>query len=657
MRLLALTLENVGVYSGAQTVEFSIQPERPVTLIGGKNGTGKTSLLDSIPLVLYGRRARRILNGVAYGEYLHGLIHHGADAASVTLEFDRAESGKTVRYSVTRSWKHDSRKRSDDQLIITTDGERRSDLASSWPEFVEGIMPMTVADLAIFDGEKIAALADPVTSSEVLRTSLFGLLGLDLVDRLRADLRAYRRRVAKAHDSDATSDLGAQLRAAEQALTEAEAQRTEALQAMDAAQSSWSEREAELQDAKDRLARAGGDLYAERETLTRNLVESGVAGDTVEREILQLVAGELPLTLVFDLLKSVAAAADQDDAAASAVELRSQMAIRDRRVAQRLASNLGFGSEVIAQVRALLQTDLDGMEHPAEPGFTPTRSAAEDSRSLLHHRAHELQAEVRRLTESLAQHHGESECLERLLAATPDSDSVAGLVQEVANAEAEIGVADRTVLQAQNTIHETDRRATQARRAVDNLAIEVLNAGAEDLKANRIAREVNNAEEVLAEFADRMVRKHLGRITEAINSSINKLLRKNGLLTGVKIDPSDLSITLLRQSGRPLDARRLSAGERQIMATAVLWGLSQCTGMALPTVIDTPVARLDKSHRTNLVERYFPNASRQVVLLSTDEEIIGEQLERLLPHVGAQYRLEFDEIESRTTVVEGYLDE
>ena len=177
------------------------------------------------------------------------------------------------------------------------------------------------------------------------------------------------------------------------------------------------------------------------------------------------------------------------------------------------------------------------------------------------------------------------------------------------------------------------------------------------LRCARIDREITAADEVLTEFADHMIRKHLGRITDAINAALRDLLRKSGLIYGVSIDPSDLSVTLLDECDAPFDAKRLSAGERQIMATAVLWGLSQCTGMTLPTVIDTPVGRLDRSHRTNLVDRYFPEASGQVVLLSTDEEIVGEHLERLLPHIGARYRLDFDEADGFTSVTEGYFDE
>lgn len=657
MRLHSLTLNNVGVYRGAQTVTFSTLTTKPITLIGGKNGTGKTSLLDSISLILYGNRARRILNGMSYGQYLHGLVHHGEREASVTLEFDQAEDGQTVRYVVERAWRRSSRGRSNDQLMVTTNGETRSDLVAAWPEFVEGIMPMAVADLAIFDGEKIEALADPASSTKVLRTSMFGLLGLDLVDRLRSDLQHYRRRAAKAHDGEASSGLRLRLGEAELALADAGEQREAAEQILDAAQSLRSDLQSQLQRATDRLARAGGGLHAEREALNRQLVESGVAGDTVERELLELATSDLPLTLIPNLLKVVTAARDQHDAAVLAGELHSRMKSRDEYLARRLEDQLGLDKPTAAAVRRLFRADLNRTESPPPPAFTPTHDATEASRSLLHNRGRELQVEARRLVNALAEHHAESERLERILAAAPTNDTVAAVVQDVAIVEAELRVAERAVEDALLKLGDAGRRVEQEQRAIDGLAHEVLNAGAADANAARIARGITAADEVLTEFADHMIRKHLGRITDAINSSLRDLLRKDGLVYGVSIDPSDLSVTLLDECDQPFDAKRLSAGERQIMATAVLWGLSQCTGMALPTVIDTPVGRLDRSHRTNLVDRYFPEASRQVVLLSTDEEIVGEHLRRLLPHIGARYRLDFDETEGFTSVTEGYFDD
>jgi DNA sulfur modification protein DndD len=87
---------------------------------------------------------------------------------------------------------------------------------------------------------------------------------------------------------------------------------------------------------------------------------------------------------------------------------------------------------------------------------------------------------------------------------------------------------------------------------------------------------------------------------------------------------------------------------------ALLWGLARSTSRPLPAVIDTPMARLDSAHRTHLVERYFPAASHQVVVLSTDTEVDAAYFETLRPHLARAYHLRYDEAERATAVEEGY---
>ena len=89
---------------------------------------------------------------------------------------------------------------------------------------------------------------------------------------------------------------------------------------------------------------------------------------------------------------------------------------------------------------------------------------------------------------------------------------------------------------------------------------------------------------------------------------------------------------------------------------SLLWGLAKASGRPLPTAIDTPLGRLDTAHRMNLVERYFPFASHQMLLFSTDEEITGQYLERLRPWIGRTYTLSYDDGSERTQIVSGYFD-
>ncbi len=656
MLLRSLVLNNIGVYRGRQQVGFSTDSEQPITLIGGRNGSGKTSLLHAIPLVLYGNRARWVLNGVSYPEHLNSLIHHGAHTASIKLEFDRAEGGKQVRYTVERSWHRTRHRKASDRLAVSANGEPRPDLATGWAEFAEGIMPAAVAELAVFDGEKIESLADPASSAEVLRTSIYGLLGLGLIDRLRTDLRNFRRRTAKAHKSRQPELLAQTLAEAETELAAAESDAIAARVTLSDAETARADLQAQLHKANDKLATTGGELLAQRDDIQRCLAEAAAAADAVERELRQLAASDLPLGLVPDLIKLTVAAGEQYEASRLTHQTYSAMSLRDARVADCLVAALGLDDTQADLLRRLLRTDLESLERPDPPTFSPTLECTDSARSLLHHRLSDLQGTAKRLTRQIEEHNADIERLDAMLAAVPDAASVAAVVRSVATAEAELNVANRSVEQASLAVAAADRRVTDAHRRVDALAHEALDVEAAERNTARTAREITAADEVLEQFAHHMVCKHLSRITGEINSALAVLLRKQGLVASVFIDPDNLSVTLLDSKRQRVDAHRLSAGERQMMATGILWGLSRCTGMTLPTVIDAPLGRLDRTHRTNLIERYFPHASRQVVLLSTDEEVAGDHLRRLLPSVGVQYRLDFDDTEARTTIREGYLD-
>jgi DNA sulfur modification protein DndD len=113
-------------------------------------------------------------------------------------------------------------------------------------------------------------------------------------------------------------------------------------------------------------------------------------------------------------------------------------------------------------------------------------------------------------------------------------------------------------------------------------------------------------------------------------------------------------VWLSGSSGQLLTADQLSVGERQLLAVAMLWGLAHAAGQPLPVVIDTPLGRLDSSHRHHLVDRYFPQASHQVVLLSTDTEIDAEARKRLQRYISRAYQLDFDPAAAASTVRPGY---
>jgi DNA sulfur modification protein DndD len=116
----------------------------------------------------------------------------------------------------------------------------------------------------------------------------------------------------------------------------------------------------------------------------------------------------------------------------------------------------------------------------------------------------------------------------------------------------------------------------------------------------------------------------------------------------------DFSVTLYDRQSQPLPKAQLSAGEKQIYAISMLWALGKVSGRPLPIIVDTPLARLDREHRKLLVRHYFPVASHQVILLSTDTEVDQSSFVELRRHITREYNLEFDPAECDTTIAPGY---
>jgi len=156
---------------------------------------------------------------------------------------------------------------------------------------------------------------------------------------------------------------------------------------------------------------------------------------------------------------------------------------------------------------------------------------------------------------------------------------------------------------------------------------------------------------------DRLIVKRIMSLQEMIRDSYAHLMRKNGMISEISIDHRTYRLTLMNRAGQEILPEWLSAGERQLLVVSILWGLARASGRSLPVIVDTPVGRLDSSHRRNLVRHYFPHASHQVILLSTDEEIVGETFKALKPAIGRSYRLVYDEDRDSTTIEAGYFKE
>lgn len=655
MILDSIVLDNFGAYCGRQEAILTPEPDKPIILFGGMNGGGKTTLLDAIQLAFYGPKARISNRGkLGYKEYLNESIHRASDpaeGAGITLRFRRITDGETRNFELQRYWRKGN-KGIEESVRVLRDGLPDDIFTDHWDETIEAYLPSSIAHLFFFDGEQIKDLAEGGHAAEIIGTAVHSLLGLDLVDRLETDLKVFeRRKRSEGVDAETAKKLSQTKMELEEIDREYEKAAMEEGTLMNEAG-----RLGKALQAKEELFRSeGGDLYLRRKELESELEDTRKSKTAVESSFRELVAGPLPLLMVEHLLGDVEQLVRHESDIRKARVLIDVLESRDESVVTALkAANLELQS--IQAVETILQED-----RTARTGLANEPILLDADDSLAPHLSHlcatvlpaakqqaqEFVAKLGQLDEHIT--HLESE-----LVRVPTAERIADIQNDL-DAARHSHQSKMIELEAVRV----RKQALERQRVVVDSRLDKLGENDVDVRfaeddKQRILKHSLRVRETLEKFRITVVKRHAANMESLMLESFRKLLRKKELVSGLTVNPVTFEATLTGADHKLLPFERLSAGERQLLATSLLWGLARASGRPVPTIIDTPLGRLDSSHRRHLVDRYFPFASHQVLLLSTDEEIVGKYHDALKPFITRTYLLEHNENAKNTHIREGY---
>jgi len=244
----------------------------------------------------------------------------------------------------------------------------------------------------------------------------------------------------------------------------------------------------------------------------------------------------------------------------------------------------------------------------------------------------------------------ELQIVEVSLTSAPRDDEIGPLISELNEMNKEIGS-----LTAQ--IEEKHTKIATEKALIKTINVKMREIVADKHKNKRNAMGADIAEKVdnvLEEYSQRLRESKLKLLEDYLLQGIQTLIHKDNFIEKVSIDKETFEVTLYRKNDDEILKSELSKGEQQMFATAVLWALAKTSGRPLPFIIDTPLARLDKEHRINLIEQFFPIASHQVLIFSTDTEIDENFYPKLHPYITRSYSMIYDSKKGKTTKRDGY---
>jgi len=666
MILTRLSITNFGVYRDHH--EFDLRPRSvdgealPVVLFGGKNGAGKTTILSAIRLCLYGQlalgnRVRRTDYEAYIGRNLH-RDHSGmptANSARVGIRFEHIHVGVRSHYEAIRGWRIDNQGLQE-TITIYKDGAPLHDIAAEhWNDFLRDLIPPGVANLFFFDGEQIQALANDETEAEALQEAVKGLLNLEIVDRLRTDLSLY----LKQKGGKARSELEQIAQEAEAAYQELNKRRIDLLQDRAGIKAQLEGTAHRLEKARQELLREGAVFVQQQTGYKQRRAEVEREIEQTSNAIRELAAGLLPFAVapqwshrLQQRLQAEARLEQERIAYTVQQERAAEVALRllDRNFQQQTAPTVQpqDWANLAGALQRILQPSACDTESPILHALSTQQRA-----TLLSWIAQALQTvpgQITTLTKTLDRLEGEQRDLERSLKQVPDAAVSTPLLtnfQELAQQEGSLQARHEQLTTELSKIEyqlaELDR---QRKKAWQQLA----EAGDTDIRIQRAAK----VQVILDEYLAQITQVKLDELEQMIAHYFNLLCRKEMIVQEVQIDPKRFTVRLYGRNRVELPKSSLSAGEKQLYAMALLWALRSVSGRNLPTIIDTPMGRLDSNHRQALLTHFFPEAANQVILLSTDTEIDALAYRLLAPAISHAFSLDFDNASGSTVVKQGY---
>ena len=660
MYFTKVELHNFGIYKGTHEMCLSDQiGDRNITLVGGLNGRGKTTFHDSILIALYGKQALKYIQEKArsYDKMLIDHINkHATDDETYVAVSLCLDDGTSLR--VKRSWTAKGKK-ADQQIIVEKDGVVDKYLGESWSYYIEEILPFGIARFFFFNNEKITQLADD-TSFEQIKSSIKSAIGVSSIEKAIDHTDEVIRRKKKALAAFESSEENVGYQDVERQITDIDLRLAESTKQANALERRCETLAAAYEAKEKEFWSSGGDLSRNRDSIKAEMQKISSEVERVQEEIMQLtVDASTPLFMC----RSLVTRSYENELSSQQTEakLYSDRIIVDlhQKILERLAA-CGLNPSNLRTVQNIVNEVL--VRHIPKSATEETVKNMSATSMMLYKRLitevfQNITQRIDTLVNRVDAQESELMSLDAHLGAADEKTLAMQLYDALKSIEAEKNLADTEYKRQLESIESLKRQ----RELLVSKRIQLIKAIAEKEHANddnaRIVKYAAMSIEVLREFKVRLQREKVEKLSSTATRCFLELVEKDSLVSEIKIDPSTLDVTILDLDGNELLKSQLSAGEQQMFAVAIVWALALTSGYKAPVIIDTPMARLDSSHRANFVTKYLPAASSQVMVLSTDEEVYGRYLDLVRDNVVDYYTLLYCEEEQCTSIVHGYFGE
>lgn len=655
MKFKKIKIENYKSFQYPVSIEFPESKNgKSIFLIGGMNGAGKSSIMESINICLYGDKPEVIFKNINRKEAAKGNC-----SVSFELTMETEDSEEII---IKRSWSAgtvDQPKVKDleEKLVVVRNGKRIIvQDKDSWQEIINATIPHQITQFFFFDGEKIQHIAADDHSEVKLKNSLEAALGIQYLSRLASDITKIKLDEKKSFIEISDEDIEfkeSEIKKENAKLNKKKTERAE----IDSELKNFRTKCEKIKNKFMLMFNKEPEKAEERKTKERRKIQiSNIIGQ-LENQIKTLMEKFLPWALAGQLFPAIKKQLEQErDLAASKTFKENAFELAENIIKVVDNPEPIYDKILNENQKAKLRSRIISLYENENSETTILNLSDREAAKLLNMIEEIENSDLYQLGELFAEKEELVIEMKELSIDYSDfiSDSEKQLFEEM---QAEMESLQNQIGKQSIRLSNIDEEISSIERKVKELNSE-LEKLYDKYDVSKEKRDFLNECDTIASLLNNYIvklRKNKIHLLQEKTLEMYKLLSsKSGLIKDLEIDENSYEIVIRDRSGHIMKKSGLSAGEKEIFAVSLLWGLAQTSQLNLPILIDTPLSRLDSVHRNNIINNYFPNAAEQVIILSTDTEIDKDYYKVLESSLSGAGKLVFDQTNEITQYKQGY---
>lgn len=713
MKINKLILKNFSSFEGTNIFDFSVNNDgKNIVLIGGQNGAGKTSLFSAIKVALYGPLSFGYVGAnTHYTQRIKEFIN------SKAFQTDNVESGVIINisvkverefhdYQISREW-YFSKQKLEERYDVKKEGRALDEQELLYfQNYLQGVIPPSLFEFFLFDGEEVGNIFSTSSYNNYVKNALFTMCDMDLYEIVRKYTSNYISKVSENGSEVDEADyrevekrvevLAKSIQVSESRILELRLEKEKI--------------DVQLQELEIAFKNAGGITEKEKEILLKDFAEAEKIKQEMSIQIKSFVEGLMPFFIVKDFADKISAQLDYEEK--GEIFYYVQQKINKDAIKTTLEKYQVSREEAVEEIVKTLFDTFRPKGYSENKAPIHDLSKEEIGRvNGMFNALDDLNVdnilEMIRKKQVAADRTAEINRTLKSAMSDDDANSFAEKENKFLKKNElitrELFERERKLLDEKDTLVRMDQEKNQK---YQKLVYSVQNKHVYELS--------NGITNIMSSLLDKKTRSMKTKLEDLIVENLQKIYRKDNLITHIEIEDNfqfnlyqnvtyyegellalinnlgyEEVAKLIGQKGaselinrygvksinelkkalesssrmasietyKRIELGRLSKGERQIFILALYWAMIIISGKDIPFIIDTPYARIDANHRKEISEKFFPNISKQVVILSTDEEINEEFYEIIHPYVAKEYLLTNNEKENRTTIEKKYFFE